>query len=232
MPCWRWPIPRRRSSIPAVPSTNRSVRRTLDYVPRELSGPQGGFCCGQDGDSGGVEGKYYTLASDELVQVLGREGGDRFRRWYDITLWGSFKGRSTPNLLGAADFDRELEGMAACWPAGGTGTPPIPVDWTIYAYGLLELCGMAFDPSYLTWLRSWPSACWSSFSIGNRAVFTPTPRMERSRSPGRKRLTTGPRPRETPWRCWPRLQRTTPSRSRGRGTICVKAGAAPSRWMP
>ena len=37
------------------------VRRTLDYVLAELTDPQGGFCCGQDADSEGVEGKYYVF---------------------------------------------------------------------------------------------------------------------------------------------------------------------------
>ena len=53
------------------PIYGKITRRTLDYVLRELSGPQGGFCCGQDADSDGVEGKYYALTPDELAQALG-----------------------------------------------------------------------------------------------------------------------------------------------------------------
>ena len=89
------------------------VRRTLDYVLRELSGPQGGFCCGQDADSDGAEGKYYVLNPDELVPILGEEDADRFCRWYGITPAGNFEGKSIPNLLGHPEFDREPEGMAA-----------------------------------------------------------------------------------------------------------------------
>jgi len=89
------------------------VRRTLDYVLRELSLPQGGLCCGQDADSGGVEGKYYVLTPDELVQVLGREDAARFCRWYDITPTGNFEGKSLPNLLGQTQWDREPEEIAA-----------------------------------------------------------------------------------------------------------------------
>ncbi|MCI8496721.1 MAG: thioredoxin domain-containing protein, partial [Clostridiales bacterium] len=36
------------------------ARRTADYVLRELSEENGGFACGQDADSDGVEGKYYV----------------------------------------------------------------------------------------------------------------------------------------------------------------------------
>ena len=41
-----------------MPWQERLIRRTLDYVLRELTDPKGGFYCGQDADSEGVEGKY------------------------------------------------------------------------------------------------------------------------------------------------------------------------------
>lgn len=89
------------------------VRRTLDYALRELAGPQGGFCCGQDADSGGVEGKYYTLTPGELVPVLGKSEAERFCQWYGVAPAGNFEGKSIPNLLDQPRFDREPEGMAA-----------------------------------------------------------------------------------------------------------------------
>ena len=89
------------------------TRRTLDYVLRELSGPQGGFCCGKDADSDGVEGKYYALTPDELAQALGGVDGLRFCQWYGITPEGNFEGKSIPNLLGQSQFDQDPEDMAA-----------------------------------------------------------------------------------------------------------------------
>lgn len=89
------------------------TRRTLDYVLRELSGPQGGFCCGQDADSDGVEGKYYALTPDELAQALGGVDGLRFCQWYGITPEGNFEGKSIPNLLGQSQFNQDPEDMAA-----------------------------------------------------------------------------------------------------------------------
>ena len=89
------------------------TRRTVDYVLRELSGPQGGFCCGQDADSDGVEGKYYALTPDELAQALGGVDGLRFCQWYGITPEGNFEGKSIPNLLGQSQFDQDPEDMAA-----------------------------------------------------------------------------------------------------------------------
>lgn len=95
------------------PLYEQVVRRTLDYVLRDLPGPQGGFCCGQDADSDGVEGKYYTLAPEELLPVLGKEGTEHFCQWYGITKLGNFEGKSIPNLLGQEKFDQESDGMAA-----------------------------------------------------------------------------------------------------------------------
>ncbi len=95
------------------PLYEKIVRRTLDYVLRELSASPGGFCCGQDADSDGVEGKYYTLTPDELPPVLGQHDAERFCQWYGVTLAGNFEGKSIPNLLAQEHFDREPEGLSA-----------------------------------------------------------------------------------------------------------------------
>ncbi len=194
------------------------VRRTLDYMLRELAGPQGGFCCGQDADSEGVEGKYYTLTPGELVPVLGKSDAQRFCQWYGVTPTGNFEGKSIPNLLEQRRFDQEPEGMAALrervyayrlertalhrddkvltawnglmlaalarsalvldepkcldaarrtadfmaahltspdgrllarWRDGDAAHPGKLDDYAFYAYGLLELYHVTFDPIYL-----------------------------------------------------------------------------------
>ena len=61
------------------------ARRTADYVLRELKSPEGAYYCGQDADSEGVEGKYYTFTHDEIVSVLGESEGEEFCRTYGIT---------------------------------------------------------------------------------------------------------------------------------------------------
>ena len=89
------------------------VCRTLDYVLRELTDPEGGFLCGQDADSDGIEGKYYVFTPDELGAVLGSEAAERFCRRFGITEGGNFGGKSIPNLITAPDWEREPEAMAA-----------------------------------------------------------------------------------------------------------------------
>ncbi len=75
------------------------VRHTADYILRELADEQGGFYCGQDADSEGVEGKYYVFTPDEVMSVLGEADGKEFCRLYGITEEGNFEGRSIPNRI-------------------------------------------------------------------------------------------------------------------------------------
>lgn len=82
--------------------------RTLDYVLKELTGPEGQFYCGQDADSEGIEGKYYFFTPDEVLKVLGGEDGEEFCLIYDITASGNFEGSSIPNLIGQ---------KGSAWPA-------------------------------------------------------------------------------------------------------------------
>ena len=89
------------------------VRRTVEYVLRELEAPHGGFFCGQDADSEGVEGKYYVFTPNEVYGLLGKEDAVAFCHRYGVTERGNFEGKSIPNLIGQQDIDTEPEGMDA-----------------------------------------------------------------------------------------------------------------------
>ena len=73
--------------------------RTLDYILRELTDREGGFYCGQDADSDGVEGKYYLFDRAEIIRILGEKDGELFCRTYDISENGNFEGKSIPNRI-------------------------------------------------------------------------------------------------------------------------------------
>ena len=77
------------------------AHRTADYILRELTDEQGGFYCGQDADSEGVEGKYYVFTPEEVKKVLGEADGAEFCRQYDITDSGNLEGKSIPNRINA-----------------------------------------------------------------------------------------------------------------------------------
>ena len=83
------------------------VHRTVEYVLRELQSPQGGFYCGQDADSDGSEGKYYSFTPEELQAALGADAAQLFCQRYGITQQGNFESKSIPNLLEHSDVDEE-----------------------------------------------------------------------------------------------------------------------------
>lgn len=88
------------------------ARRTLDYVLGELTDPAGGFYCGQDADSDGVEGKYYVFSPRELSGILGGDAG-AFCARFGVTESGNFHGGSILNLIGAPDWERQPDGLDA-----------------------------------------------------------------------------------------------------------------------
>ena len=75
------------------------AEKTADYVLREMTGPEGGFCSAQDADSEGEEGKFYLFTPEEIIKLLGEDTGARFNAHYGITQTGNFEGRSIPNRL-------------------------------------------------------------------------------------------------------------------------------------
>ena len=83
--------------------------KILEYVRQELTDSQGGFYCGQDADSDGVEGKYYVFTQEEIRAVLGEKAGRDFCRQYGITRHGNFEGRSIPNLLENENYEEICE---------------------------------------------------------------------------------------------------------------------------
>lgn len=81
------------------PCYAKTARRTINYILTELADDDGGFYCGQDADSDGIEGKYYVFRPDEIFHILGAQDGAEFCRLYDITETGNFEGQSIPNLI-------------------------------------------------------------------------------------------------------------------------------------
>jgi len=81
------------------------AEKTILYVRREMTHPDGGFYSAQDADSDGIEGKYYVFTPDEIISVLGENEGNAFNKAYDITKPGNFEGKSIPNRIHSSVFD-------------------------------------------------------------------------------------------------------------------------------
>ena len=80
------------------PLYRRITEEILDYVLREMTGPQGGFYSAQDADSEGVEGKFFLWSRSQVVSELGEEDGYLFADFFDITERGNFEGSNIPNI--------------------------------------------------------------------------------------------------------------------------------------
>ncbi len=73
------------------PRYRQIAEETFEYMLRDMTGPEGGFYSSEDADSEGVEGKFYVWTKDEVLRLMGREEGEIFCRYYDITAEGNFE---------------------------------------------------------------------------------------------------------------------------------------------
>ena len=95
------------------------ARESLDYVIREMTTPEGGYCSAQDADSEGEEGRFFLWTPEQVEEVVEDEETARlFCRSYDVTPEGNFEGSnilhqsSGPEAL-ARFLDVDPERLAA-----------------------------------------------------------------------------------------------------------------------
>ena len=69
------------------------LKKTLDFVLREMTLPEGGFYSAYDADSEGVEGKFYVWKKSEIKEILG-SNADLFCLYYDVTDGGNWEGNN------------------------------------------------------------------------------------------------------------------------------------------
>ncbi len=72
------------------------IQKTLNFVLREMTSPEGGFYSALDADSEGEEGKYYVWKKKEIQDALGKNA-DPFCLYYDVTDGGNFEGHTILN---------------------------------------------------------------------------------------------------------------------------------------
>ncbi|WP_042687410.1 thioredoxin domain-containing protein [Candidatus Nitrosotenuis chungbukensis] len=72
------------------------IQKTLNFVTREMTSPEGGFYSALDADSEGEEGKYYVWKKSEIQGILGKNA-DAFCLYYDVTDGGNFEGHTILN---------------------------------------------------------------------------------------------------------------------------------------
>ena len=84
----------------------QTAREICTYVLRDMTAPEGGFYSAEDADSEGKEGLYYVWKPEEIIELLGKEEGERFCNFYNVQPGGNFEeGFSIPHItLGTEIF--------------------------------------------------------------------------------------------------------------------------------
>jgi uncharacterized protein YyaL (SSP411 family) len=82
---------------------------TLDWMLRDLRGPEGGFASSFDADSEGVEGRYYVWTFAEMRETIGDDDLMRVAlAYYGATMVGNFDHANVLRLTGA-ELEEEAE---------------------------------------------------------------------------------------------------------------------------
>ena len=147
----------------------RVARLTLDFVLREMRGPEGAFVSAIDAETDGREGIYYTWTEAELGQILPKDNRALFRAAYGLDGSPNFESdRYVLHLalplaeqgrragLGEEELVRRLEGgRKALLEARARRARPlvddkILADWNGLMIGALARAGALFrEPRYI-----------------------------------------------------------------------------------
>jgi len=98
----------------------RICEETLDWMLREMRGPEGGFYSALDADSEGVEGKFYVWTAEEIREVLATDPNcsslsseqvERLQQFYGVSERGNFEGSNVLHLAEGVEAE-EPEGLS------------------------------------------------------------------------------------------------------------------------
>jgi hypothetical protein len=148
---------------------DRVARATLDFVLREMTGPEGGFLSAIDAETDGHEGAYYTWTAEELETTLPGDDGRLFRAVHALEGPPPFEGERYVLFLHAplaeqarvgglteAELLRRLEpGRRALLEARGRRERPLTddkvlTDWNGLMIGAMARAGARLaEPRYL-----------------------------------------------------------------------------------
>ncbi|NLF01088.1 MAG: thioredoxin domain-containing protein, partial [Anaerolineales bacterium] len=119
------------------------AEETLDYVVREMQGPEGGVYSTQDADSEGEEGRFYVWTESEIRDALGGEADD-FTDVYGVKPGGNWEAKSILELTGTLEQrERLADARAALSGARELRVRPDRDDKVLTAWNGLMLAALA-----------------------------------------------------------------------------------------
>jgi uncharacterized protein YyaL (SSP411 family) len=88
----------------------RVTEETLDWMLREMRGPEGGFYSALDADSEGEEGRFYVWTPEQIREALG-DGAQSIIEFFGAGERGNFEGANILHLAGGVEAPAP-EGLA------------------------------------------------------------------------------------------------------------------------
>jgi uncharacterized protein len=70
-----------------------ATARTIEWVSREMTSPEGGFYSSLDADSEGEEGLFYLWSENDMDSLLGEDAA-LVKSYYGVTAAGNFEGKN------------------------------------------------------------------------------------------------------------------------------------------
>ena len=147
------------------PLYRRVSEETLDYLLREMRGPDGGLCAAQDADTPEGEGAFFVWTPEQLAAALPPEQVRAVELRYGVTPQGNFEGATILSVVRPLeDVSRELgrdaepllaEARRALYEVRSRRTAPardgkVVTAWNGLAVAALADAGLAFGrPDYL-----------------------------------------------------------------------------------
>ena len=86
------------------------IKKTIDFLQRELMDDAGGFYSALDADSEGVEGKFYVWDKKDIVDILGAEAAV-FCDFFDVSEKGNWEEKNILRILKPVEVFAAEKGM-------------------------------------------------------------------------------------------------------------------------
>ena len=90
----------------------RVAKQALEYVLREMTGPDGNFLSATDADSGGFEGEFFVWSPNEIQAAVGADA-EFVIEHYSVTQGGNFEGKNVLNQVVAPELKAQELGINA-----------------------------------------------------------------------------------------------------------------------
>ena len=130
--------------------------RTLDYVAREMTAPEGGFYSATDADSEGEEGRFFTWTPAEIRDALAPEDAALAESVYQVSPNGNFDGRNILYLDQGLEHCAEDNGIdidalrqrldninSVLWQVRSQRPPPLRDDKIVTAWNGMMITAFA-----------------------------------------------------------------------------------------